>query len=689
VTNTTPLVVGIDVGGTFTDIIVRDERRSDFLVDKVSSTPGDLSVAVTDAFRRLRDRHGVDLGTLRLFAHGSTVATNALLELKLPKTGLIVTKGFRDVLEIGTMTRSEMFNLVLRKQAPLVPRELVFEVDERIDYRGNVLLDLTENEIDRLVELVGASEVDSCAISLLFSFRNSTHEHQLAEVLRERLPKLIVAVSSDIAPEIGEYPRTSTTVIAAAIQPLIERYIAGIERGIRREGVQCPLFVMQSSGGVLSAREASRHAHQMLLSGPAAGVLGATRMDATIDRQNLITFDMGGTSTDICLIHEGRPTLAREPEFDGRPLRASQLDIHTIGSGGGSLAWLAGGLLHVGPQSAGAVPGPAAYRRGGTLPTVTDAHVVLGRVDPDHFLGGEMRLDGNAAREAIATHVAAPLGLSLEEAALGILEIVNAQMARGVRVVSVNRGFDPRDFTLIAYGGAGPMHAFDVGELVDVNLVMIPRYPGAFSALGLVKADVKYDLVTMVGEPVANLDAGRLNKLYEPLLSRVKRRFDALGEGIVETRYVRVARLRYAWQENDVAVVMGDTPTTPASFDACIARFHEMHEFEFGYSNREDQVEVIALALEAYGALRGVERPVARSLVQAPLAGTDRREVYFRDSGWMSTPVIWRESLQAGTRTPGPVIVEEREATTVVGPGAVLEVDAFLNLVLRREGEMS
>ena len=366
------------------------------------------------------------------------------------------------------------------------------------------------------------ARVEACAVSLLFSFRNPDHEELLAAALQERLPGIHVALSTKVCPEIKEYQRASTTVVSASLQPLVANYIDGIRRGLRAEHFGGAFFVMQSSGGVMTASEAERNAHKMILSGPAAGVIAASRLADAAPYKSQITFDMGGTSTDICLIHDGRPRLSGDTVFQGRPLKAQQIDIHTIGSGGGSIAYVdAAGLLHVGPQSAGAVPGPACYGAGGTDPTVTDAHLMLGRLDPDFFLGGEMQLDLNAARASIATHVAEPLEATLEEAAIGILDVADAVMARGIRVVSVNRGYDPRDFALVAYGGAGPMHALSAGQLVDIGLALIPQYPGAFSAMGLVNADIKYDLSKPVERPTDELTHRDLETEYQSLIRQV------------------------------------------------------------------------------------------------------------------------------------------------------------------------
>jgi N-methylhydantoinase A len=579
-----------------------------------------------------------------------------------------------------------MFDLRIRKPAPLLPRELVFEVAERVDRLGGVVEPLTAEEIDRLVAEVRAAEVEACAICLLFSFRNGDHERRLAEALRTGLPDIALAVSSAVSPEIKEFPRSSTTAISASLRPLIERYLRGIQAGLEREAVGCPFFVMQSTGGVMSASEASENAHRMFLSGPAAGVIAAARIPGHPDQ---ITFDMGGTSTDICLIHERRPRVEREPRIDGRPLQVPQLDIHTIGSGGGSIAWVdAGGLLRVGPQSAGALPGPACYGRGGTSPTVSDAQVALGRIDPENFLGGSLVLDLPAARRAIETHVARPLGLSLDEAALGILDVADAQMARGIRVVSVNRGFDPRDFTLVAFGGAGPMHAISSGRLVDVGAVLVPPRPGVFSAYGLVNADARYDLVRMVDEAVARISPAQAEALCEPLLANARARLAALEMSPGAGRFLRVAQMRYAWQDNHVEVIVGEGPIDAVAWEDAIRRFHERHDTEFGHSDPADAVELVSIAIEASAALGHAPVPGdAPAPDDTPPPATTpaphgERLVCFHESGWVQTPIYRRAQLVPGASFPGPAIVEEREATTVVIPNSRVVVDPHLNLVV-------
>ncbi|MEV7429637.1 hydantoinase/oxoprolinase family protein [Nocardioides sp. NPDC092400] len=678
--------LGIDVGGTFTDVVVlhEDGRR---VVEKVPSTPEDASIGILRGIEQIQATRGVDVGELDVFCHGSTVATNALLESKLPRTALVVTRGFRDVLEIGTQLRSDLFDLRVAKPRPYVPRSRVIEVDERVDRLGGVVRPLGDAEVERIVEAVRAADVEACAVTLLFGFRNDEHERRLADALRAAMPELSVAVSSEVAPEIKEYPRACTTVVSAALRPLVARYMAGILAGLEPAGVTCPTFIMQSNGGVMKVTEAAENAHRMVLSGPAAGVLAATQVAAQSSYPHQITFDMGGTSTDICLVHEGRARVERESLFEGRPMLVPQFDIHTIGSGGGSLAYVdeAGGL-HVGPESAGAVPGPACYGRGGTRPTTTDAQLVLGRIDPASFLGGEMSLDLEAARLAVKTHVADPLGVDVDTAAIGILDVADAVMARGVRVVSVNRGYDPRDFHLLPFGGAGPMHALSVGALVDVGAVLVPPNPGTFSAVGLAGSDIKYSFVRVVDVDVSDLDVADVEATYADLQSAAADRF--AGSGVARVDHIRLARFRYAWQDNDVEVIVEGPVLDENALQQAVKQFHEQHHFEFGHSNVEDRVELVAVGLEAYGLL-----DTSASGAVVPVQGTaepaEHREVYFKGPGRVQTPVYLRPALPPGTVIDGPAIIEEREATTVVIPDTTVRVDDDLNLLITyndREG---
>ncbi len=677
-------VLGIDIGGTFTDLILM--RDDGAVVEKVPSTPSNPAQAIVDGLRVLKERHGVDLATLDLFCHGSTVATNALLESKLPATALIVTRGFRDVLEIGSMMRPSLFDLKAQKPRPIVPREFVFEVEERIGRTGEVDIALTQAAIDGVIETLRAAAVRSVAICLLFSFRNDAHERALAQEIRAALPDVSVTVSADVAPEINEYPRASTTAIGAALEPLVARYIDEMSRGVVSEGLAAPVYVMQSSGGVMTAEETAVNAHRMILSGPAAGVLAAQRLAESTLYADMITFDMGGTSTDICLIKDARADLERESMFEGRPLRVPQFAIHTIGAGGGSIARVdAAGMLKVGPESSGAMPGPVCYGRGGTQPTVTDAHAVLGRIDPGNFLGGEMKLDVEAARHAIEERIAKPLGLSVEEAAQGILDIADAAMARGVRVVSVNKGHDPRDFALMPFGGAGAMHALTVGALVEVGRVVVPQRAGIFSAVGLASSDVKYDFIRVVEKPLDTMPAAEFRAIYEPLdRQAVERLNDRMPAG-ASIDLIRTAQLRYMRQDNKVEIELPSGEITDEVLDRLAAEFHEAHRFQFGHNNPEGRIELVSLSLEAFGRM-GHARAEPMGAQPDVFAAEPRatRRVYFRETGWADVGVYDRRDLQPGAALTGPAVIEEREATIIVTPNVSGRVDAGGNIILER-----
>ncbi|UFS58607.1 hydantoinase/oxoprolinase family protein [Subtercola endophyticus] len=672
--------LGIDVGGTFTDVVVVKDDGT-VAVEKVPSTPGDPSQGIFDGVRKIEASRGIVPADITIFAQGSTVATNALLEFKLPKTALIVTAGFADVLEIGDQVRIDAFDLRVDRPASYVTRDMVFEIEERVDRLGNVITEMTDEAVDAAIDAVVASGAEALAVCFLFSFRNPEHEQRVAERMRERAPGVEVAISSSVAPELGEYGRANTTAVSATLQPLIARYMNRIVQGCAEVGLTSPTYVMQSNGGVMSIGEAAENAHRMVLSGPAGGVLAATKVAGTSGQRNLITFDMGGTSTDIALIADAKATLVRQTEFDHKPLLVPQFDIHTIGSGGGSLARVdESGLLRVGPESAGAQPGPASYGRGGTRPTTTDAQVVLGRVDPDRFLGGEMKLDLEAARTAVQVHIADLLDVSVEEAALGILQVADTVMAKGVRVVSVNRGFDPRDFHVLPFGGAGPMHAASVAQAVGAVGVLVPQNPGIFSALGMAGADLKYDYTQVIDEAVLNLDIESLQSVIESLIEKSETRL--LPAGAEQIVHVRQARMRYAWQDNDLVVpFIGDTLTETVVADA-VDEFHRRHQFEFGHSDPEGLVEIAAVGIESTGLLLEVNLGGGDGSGVYTAETDVVRPVYFEETKWVDTPIFERASLLPGAFIEGPAIIEEREATTVVPPFSTAEVDRHLNIAI-------
>ncbi len=666
----TAALVGVDTGGTFTDFVVID--GDDIRVHKVLSTPDSPDRAIVQGLREL----GV-LGRMATLVHGSTVATNAVLERKGVRAGLITTAGFRDVLEIGRQTRPKLYDLRVTRDEPLVPRDRRVEVVERLDERGGVMTPLDEESVARAVRAMVEAGVESVAVCLLFSFANPAHE--AAVVTAARAAGLHVSASSEVLPEFREYERTSTVVLNAYVGPLMDRYLARLEDELPAGQ---PLRIMQSNGGSISAATARREAARTLLSGPAAGVVGAAFVAGASGFDRTITFDMGGTSTDVALI-DGAVTETTDGRIGGHPTRLPTIDIHTVGAGGGSIAWFdLGGALRVGPRSAGADPGPAAYGRGGDEPTVTDANVVLGRLIPDNFLGGTMALDVDAARAAVGT-IAGRLGTSVEEAALGIIRIANANMEAAIRVISVERGYDPRLFSLVAFGGAGPLHACELAATLRIPRVLAPATPGVLSALGMLAADVLKDYVRTV-----MVDATQAAAAIEPVFAELAAtgEADLAAEGIApeQIRIERLLDLRYVGQSYELVVPYhGD-------LEATLAGFHAAHERRFGYSDPAERVQVVNVRVKA----RGVATPprITRQDAGTPRPATPavRRPVVFGVNGAATTydaPIYDRAALEPGQYVDGPAIVTQYDTTLVVPPAWRATNDEVGNLVIEGIGD--
>ena len=577
-------VVGVDTGGTFTDFVLL--RDGELQVHKVLSTPVDPASAILQGLEEL----GVHRN-LEALVHGSTVATNAVLERKGVRTGLITTEGFRDVLEIGRQTRPKLYSIRVEREPALVSRELRVEVLERLNELGDVLIPLDEDSVDEAIAVLKRADVQSVAICLLFSFANPDHERRVARAARAA--GVHVSASSEVLPEFREYERTSTVVLNAYVAPIMDRYLGRLEQSLPADA---PLRIMQSNGGSISAATARQEAARTLLSGPAAGVVGAAYVASAAGFEHSISFDMGGTSTDVALI-DGGVTETTDGTIGGHPTKLPMIDIHTVGAGGGSIAWFdSGGALRVGPLSAGADPGPAAYGRGGAEPTVTDANVVLGRLIPEVFLGGGMVLDRDAALTAVA-EIAERLGSTVEEAALGIVRVANANMEAAIRVISVERGHDPRLFTLVAFGGAGPLHACELAGALRIPRVLVPSTPGVLSALGMLTADVLKDYVQTV-----MVSSGEASGKVEPVFAELEQRGrdDLRREGIEPERVVieRYLDLRYVGQSYELLVPYdGD-------LDEVITRFHQAHDRRFGYSDPGERVQVVNVRLKARGSGR-------------------------------------------------------------------------------------
>ncbi len=666
------VILGVDIGGTFTDFVLA--RDGELRVFKRPSTPAEPARAVLDGLAE----GGLLVGGVDELVHGSTVATNALLERRGARTALVTTAGFGDAIVIGRQARAQMYALEPTRPEPLVPQALRIEAAERIASDGSVRQPLDEAEVQRIASAVKQTGAESVAICLIFSFLHPAHEQRLADALRDL--GLFVSASSDVLPEYREYERMSTTTVNAYLSPVMQRYLGSLRRDLAATGIP-RLRVMQSDGGSLSAQTAGRLAVRTVLSGPAGGVAGAFAAGRVAGEANLITFDMGGTSTDVALC-PGRVLYRTDLTIDGLPIRTPSVDLHTVGAGGGSLAQIdAGGALRVGPESAGADPGPACYGRG-DRPTVTDAQLVLGRLRPDAFLDGRMPLDLAAARRAIAT-----LGGRREDdvraIAADIVRVANANMERAIRVISVERGYDPRDFALLAFGGAGPLHACDLAEALRIPRVIVPPHPGVLSAFGMVVADLTRDYVAAV---LRRLDgdgavAGEVERRLNELERKARDEFAADGHALAGAVVQRSLDMRYAGQSYEV-----DVPIAEFDAAAWAERFHAAHAARYGHGHPGRAVEIVNARLRL--SLPGGRVDGATLVPGAGTSASSSPPVAERAEVWFDRPlpsaIVRRETLAAGAALAGPAVVVQMDTTTVVNPGWRARVDAAGNLLLER-----
>ncbi|MDT8304596.1 MAG: hydantoinase/oxoprolinase family protein [Anaerolineae bacterium] len=673
--------IGVDTGGTFTDFVYLED--GELRIHKQLSTPEDPSRAV------LAGLHWLDVGITTQVIHGSTVATNALLERRGARTALLTTAGFADVLAIGRQNRPDLYALVPQKPPPLVPAAWRFEVGERVTAQGEVLLPLQTGSLATIATRLAAEEIESVAVCLLFSYLRSEHEEAVRDyLLAAGLPALEhISLSAEILPEYREYERMATTVINAYVAPRMGRYLQRLEAGLAPR----PVRVMQSNGGVISAQRAAHEAARTVLSGPAGGVVGAQYVAAQAGYEDIISFDMGGTSTDVALC-PGKLPLTGAAEIANLPLRVPALDIHTVGAGGGSLAYLdAGGALQVGPESAGADPGPVCYGITGAAParslpvetgaplwvTTTDANLVLGRLLPDHFLGGEMALHSAPARQALAALARVTGAQDRWAAAWAVVQVANATMERAIRRISVERGYDPRAFTLVAFGGAGPLHACELAESLQIPRVLVPAVPGVLSALGMLVAAPARDYArTMLYRAGSGDDIDTwLESAFRPLVGQASTEMGA--EGYQEWELRRSLDMRYVGQSHELTVAYQPGTVTEA--------FHRAHRARYGYEQREAPVEVVTLRLQAVAAVVPPRLPRAEMGDSDPRAArSGQREVWF-SSGPQTATLFLRDRLRAGNRFAGPAIVVQYDTTTVVPPGWQARVDGALNLVLECE----
>ena len=682
--------IGIDIGGTFTDFVMVDERTGALTLEKTLSTPADLWQGIQAGLAKLGPKTGLDLAETRLIVHGTTVGLNTFLERKGHPTGLITTQGFRDVYEIGRHNRVDMYDLFYLKPQPLVSREYRLEVRERLNERGEVIMPLEEEDVLAAVRSFRESGIDSIAVCFLHAYANPAHELQAGEIINQAYPEAAVSLSHQLAREWREYERTSTSVINAYIAPIVAEYLGQVEQGLAEQGYQHPFYINKSSGGIMPATTAKAAPVHSIMSGPAGGAISATHLGQLEGFDNVISFDMGGTSTDVALTYERITRVTSEAKVDGHPVLVPMIDIHSIGAGGGSIAWISEtGALNVGPQSAGADPGPACYGRGGQDATVTDANLVLGRLDPAYFLGGSMSLATDAAGDVVDKGVAEPLGLGPVEAASGIIRIINAKMGHAIRAITVERGLDPREFVLLSFGGAGAMHACALAEELSIPRVLIPMATGQFSALGMLLSDIRHDLARVSLGLATDLDAETVESRYQELVA--EGRSTLANEGVAEAQmaFRRSLDMRYVGQEYTVTVPVPDElrgdwlPPIRAEFD-------RLHDRTYGHASAEEPVEVVTLRLTAYGRMPELNLKTLPDGGATPPAEARRRDlpVYFDgNNAFADCPVYNRDALLAGNVIAGPALVLEAGATTVLNPGFRLTVTRLGSLLITHEEE--
>jgi N-methylhydantoinase A len=680
------LRVAVDIGGTFTDVVVFDEAKGSLALAKALSTPAELARGVQDGLTKA----AVPLDRVETLIHGSTIVVNAIIERKGARTALVTTKGFRDVYEIGRINRPESFNPRFRKHRPLVPREDIFEVSERMLADGSVRTPFDENEAREVAGMIKEEGFEAVAVLFLHSYRAPEHEIRMCEILREADPNLFVSASHELSREYREYERTSTVAANAYVGPKVSQYLGDLERRMRANKFGGSLWIMQSNGGLSDVELARRQCIQMMESGPAGGVVGTMALCELLDLEAAIAFDMGGTTAKASVIRRGEPGLS--PDYfiggynEGLAVRIPVLDIVEVGTGGGSIAWLdEGGGLHVGPRSAGAEPGPASYGRGGSEPTVTDANVVLGRLSPERFLGGEMRLDRGAAETALHERIARPLSVDLKRAAAGMLQVATSAMANAVRHVTLERGLDPRDFTLVAYGGGGPLHAASVAKELSISKIIIPHAPGHFSALGMLMADLRRDTVQTLFARMDDLEMFALENEFIKLEAGGRRALEESGISADRIVFERAADMRYVGQEHAVAVRMPDNVGDESARAEIKRLFDDAHELRYSHSAPEESADIVSLRVSAIGRLGKPQFPTIPQGEATPPAASRRgtRSVIFEGAGAVEATVYDRAMLLQGNLIAGPAIIEEVASTTVVEPGDTVTVNEYGHLVMQ------
>ncbi|MDH5732293.1 MAG: hydantoinase/oxoprolinase family protein [Candidatus Bathyarchaeota archaeon] len=696
--------VSIDIGGTFTDLVALNEEDGEVLNIKVPSTPKEPARAVIRTFQEFLRK--TSEAEVLVVIHATTIATNALLgqlNIELPTAALIATKGFRDIIEIGRQRRHQLYNLFIQKPRTLIPRRLRFEVEERTGSKGEILMPLNKDQVKRLVQQLEGENVKTVAVALLFSYINQLHESEIGRILKKSLPKIFVSLSSETAPEYREYERTSTAVVNAVLMPIVSNYLNDLQTNIRKLGVKAPLCIMQSDGGIATKSTVSRKPVGMVESGPAAGVIASAFYGNLLGIENILSFDMGGTTAKAGAIKKTTPEVVSEYEVAGKvhsgrivkgsgyPVRYPFIDLAECSAGGGTIAWVdEGKAIQVGPISAGAEPGPACYGMGGKQPTVTDANIVLGRLNPKYVLGGEMRIYPKLSEKAILENICEKTQIGLTEAAAGIIKITNSAMAKILRIVSVERGHDPRTFVLMCFGGAGPMHGCALAEELGIGEIVVPCNPGLFSAYGLLAADFRNSFVKPIMKLMDEVEVKKVENAVRKLEFKGLKLLERQRVQKVNMRFIRQVDLRYFGQSYELTIPVS-TPFNKEALYQTVENFHKKHQAVYGYAVKDEPVELVNVRLVAVGLVQKPnlkERPLHR---EEPLKETviAEREVFFKqDNDYIQTPIYRREKLKAVNMINGPAVIEQYDATTVVYPNWTASIDNFGNIVLSiKKGE--
>jgi len=675
--------VTVDTGGTFSDFVYLNEETGEVTISKVPSTPDDPSRAILEGIEALIHK-GVRPADISYFCHGTTVGTNALLEAKGVRTGLLVTEGFRAIYPVGEQARpygAALFDVMFDKPAVLVPQSRTGEVKERVDFRGKVLRPLDEGALRQTVRALKSERIESLAVCLLFSFLHPEHEARVREIVLEEMPECSISLSSEVVPQIREYHRLSTTVINAYLQPILARYIAQLDRRLSTAGLTTrQKYIMQSNGGMATFAAAARKAVTTVLSGPAGGVTAGAYACRMTGFQNIITFDMGGTSCDVALIKDGEPFVASRGKIEGRDLAVPMMDINTVSAGGGTIARVDRfGVLQVGPDSAGAIPGPACYSRGGDMPTITDCNLVMGHLSAKNFLGGRMRLDAKAAHQVVKDKIAKPLGMGVEEAAEGIVRIIDVKMEEAIKAISTMRGHDLRDFMLLAFGGAGPVHAGRMARDLGMAGMIVPLYPGVYSAIGLIMSDVKHDYIQSRMTAIDALSPEEVGAMFARLEAQAAAELHEDGFAPAAVEIQRALDMRYAGQGYEITMPCGAGVT---DLGALRRAFDEQHKTMFGHSAPEEPVEIVSYRVRGVGRVPLVEMPrFKKSSAALADALRETRRARFDGKG-IDCPVYQREQLDVGLAVPGPAILDQFDCTTVIYPGQTARVDEWKNLIV-------